>query len=65
MLTRFLYVLPTLLVSLLLLALLILIILKLRSDRKKGRSSCGCNCGHCPMNGTCHNGQPAERKRQK
>ena len=23
-------------------------------DRKKGKSSCGCNCGCCPMSTACH-----------
>lgn len=30
------------------------IIWKLASDKKKGKSSCGCNCAHCAMSGTCH-----------
>jgi hypothetical protein len=24
-------------------------------DKKKGKSSCGGNCGHCPMGGSGHN----------
>ena len=44
----------TLVVSLLLTALVARIIFKLRRDRKQGKSSCGCNCGCCPMAGTCH-----------
>ena len=23
-------------------------------DKKAGKSSCGCNCGSCPMSGSCH-----------
>ena len=23
-------------------------------DKKKGKSSCGCNCAHCAMAGSCH-----------
>ena len=23
-------------------------------DKKKGKSSCGGNCGHCAMSGSCH-----------
>ncbi|MBO4342554.1 MAG: FeoB-associated Cys-rich membrane protein [Clostridia bacterium] len=30
------------------------IIIKLRKDKKKGVSSCGGNCAHCAMGGTCH-----------
>ena len=44
----------TLLISLLLIGLVALIILQLRRDKKKGKSSCGANCGCCPMSGSCH-----------
>ena len=27
---------------------------KILRDRKNGKSSCGCNCGSCPMSGSCH-----------
>ncbi|MBR6443535.1 MAG: FeoB-associated Cys-rich membrane protein [Clostridia bacterium] len=30
------------------------IIFRLRRDKKQGKSSCGCNCGCCPMSGSCH-----------
>ena len=30
------------------------IIAGLVHNRKKGKSSCGCNCGSCPMSGSCH-----------
>ena len=30
------------------------IIAGLVKNRKKGKSSCGCNCGSCPMSGSCH-----------
>jgi hypothetical protein len=33
-------------------ALLLLAVRKIVSDRKKGVSSCGCNCGGC--SGSCH-----------
>ncbi|MBR6335388.1 MAG: FeoB-associated Cys-rich membrane protein [Clostridia bacterium] len=33
------------------------IIIKLRKDKKKGVSSCGGNCAHCAMGGTCHQPQ--------
>ena len=29
-------------------------VVKLVKDKKKGKSSCGCNCGSCPMSGSCH-----------
>ena len=24
-------------------------------DKRKGKASCGCNCAHCAMAGSCHN----------
>ena len=44
----------TILIVLVLLAVVIGIITKLRKDKKKGVSSCGGNCAHCAMHGTCH-----------
>ncbi len=44
----------TIVVSLLLAGLVALIIVRLRRDRKRGKSSCGANCGCCPMAGSCH-----------
>ncbi len=44
----------TLAVSLALMGLVAWIIVRLRRDRKQGRSSCGSNCGCCPMAGSCH-----------
>ena len=40
--------------SLLLIALVTWIVIRMRKDRKQGKSSCGCNCGCCPMAGSCH-----------
>ena len=37
-----------------LLLIVVLIIVKLVKDKKKGKSSCGCNCAHCAMSGSCH-----------
>ena len=44
----------TILISAVLLFIVVLIIVKLVKDKKKGRSSCGCNCAHCAMSGSCH-----------
>ena len=30
------------------------IIVGLVKNKKKGKSSCGCNCAHCAMAGSCH-----------
>ena len=44
----------TVLITLLLIAVVAIIIVKLRGDKKKGVASCGGNCAHCAMSGTCH-----------
>lgn len=44
----------TIAIALLLIALVSLILRKLITDKKKGKSSCGCNCAHCAMSGQCH-----------
>ncbi len=46
----------TVLIVLLLAAVVIGILVKLRKDRKKGSSVCGCSCGceHCAMRDSCH-----------
>ena len=44
----------TIVISALLLAQTAGIVRKMRSDRKNGRSSCGCSCGGCPSVGLCH-----------
>ena len=45
----------TILISLGLLIIVFAIIVKLVKDKKKGKSSWGCNCAHCAMAGSCHN----------
>ena len=44
----------TILISAGLLLIVVLIIVKLVKDKKQGKSSCGCNCAHCAMSGSCH-----------
>lgn len=44
----------TILVSAVLVAIVALIVRSLVKNKKKGKSSCGCNCAHCAMAGTCH-----------
>ena len=46
--------LATILISAGLLLIVVLIIVKLVKDKKKGKSSCGCNCAHCAMAESCH-----------
>jgi len=33
------------------------IVFSLIRDKRKGRTSCGNNCAHCAMAGTCHRGK--------
>lgn len=44
----------TIAVSLLLISIVALIVVRLRKDKKKGKCSCGGQCGCCPMAGSCH-----------
>ncbi len=44
----------TILICLVLALVVTAIIVKLIRDRRKGKSSCGCNCAHCAMAGSCH-----------
>lgn len=44
----------TILISLVLIAAVTGVLLFLRKNKRKGKSPCGCNCGHCPMSGSCH-----------
>ena len=44
----------TILISLGLLAVVALIIRSQIRQKKQGKSSCGCNCAHCAMSGSCH-----------
>lgn len=45
----------SIIICLVLIAIVVGIICILKRDKKKGNSACGCNCGHCPMSGSCHN----------
>ena len=44
----------TILICLVLAAMGAAIVVKLVKDKKKGKSTCGGNCGCCPMGGSCH-----------
>ena len=44
----------TIIICLVLAAIVAAIIAKIVIDKKKGRSSCGCNCAHCALSGSCH-----------
>ena len=44
----------TILICAVLAVIVALVIVSLVKDKKKGKSTCGCNCAHCAMAGTCH-----------
>ncbi|MEG0541925.1 MAG: FeoB-associated Cys-rich membrane protein [Angelakisella sp.] len=44
----------TIVVAAVVAAVIGLVIYKMVSDRKKGKSSCGCSCANCPSAGMCH-----------
>ena len=46
----------TIVIAGVLLAVIVLISIQLIRDKKKGKSSCGCNCAHCAMAGQCPGG---------
>lgn len=47
--------LSTIVISAVLLLVVIAIIRSMVRDKQQGKSSCGANCAHCAMGGTCHN----------
>lgn len=47
----------TIVICAVLVAVVALIVVSLVKDKKKGKSTCGCNCAHCAMAGTCHSAQ--------
>ncbi len=44
----------TIIICLVVLAVVALAVFVLVRDKKQGKSSCGGNCGCCPMSGSCH-----------
>lgn len=46
--------LPTVLVGSVVLLIVAAVIFKMAKDKKRGKSSCGCNCANCPSSGMCH-----------
>lgn len=44
----------TILICAVLLAVVVLIVCKLIRDKRRGKSSCGCGCDHCPNASACH-----------
>ena len=47
----------TIIVSIILLGLVGLAVHNLISDKRKGKTTCGCGCANCPSAGICHSGK--------
>ncbi|MCI9438208.1 MAG: FeoB-associated Cys-rich membrane protein [Lachnospiraceae bacterium] len=47
----------TILVSAILAAAVAGVIVSMVRNKRKGKSSCGCGCAGCSMNGSCHSGK--------
>ena len=41
-------------IILVLAAIVSMIVIKMVKDKKAGKSSCGCGCASCALNGKCH-----------
>ena len=52
----------SILICLVLLAVVALILRSLIRQKKQGKSSCGCGCAHCAMQGACHSGAQPQAK---
>ena len=44
----------TILICLVLIVVVFFIVRSLLRQKKQGKFSCGCNCAHCAMPGSCH-----------
>ena len=53
----------TIVIGAILAAAVAAVIVHMVRNKKKGRSSCGCGCSGCAMNGSCHPKKQAEGNR--
>ena len=44
----------TIVIALILIAAVVFAVRSIVMQKKKGRCSCGCDCGSCAMSGSCH-----------
>ncbi|MBO4560303.1 MAG: FeoB-associated Cys-rich membrane protein, partial [Lachnospiraceae bacterium] len=51
----------TIVIALILIAAVVFAVRSIVMQKKKGRCSCGCDCGSCPMSDSCHQ-KPDENK---
>ncbi|MDE6600996.1 MAG: FeoB-associated Cys-rich membrane protein [Lachnospiraceae bacterium] len=48
----------TIIISAVLLLVVAAVIISMVRGKRKGKSSCGCGCAGCAMNGACHPAKP-------
>lgn len=48
----------TIIISAILLLVVAIVITSMVRGKRKGKSSCGCGCAGCAMNGACHPAKP-------
>lgn len=53
--------LSTIIITAALIAAVAAVIKHLVSQKKQGKSSCGCGCANCAMSGTCHSANKDKR----
>lgn len=53
----------TIIISVILMIVVAAIIASMVRNKRKGKSSCGCGCAGCAMNGTCHQGKPENMRK--
>ena len=53
----------TIIICAVLIAVVAAIIVRMVKNKKKGKSSCGCNCAHCAMAGSCHSANQQKGKK--
>ncbi len=55
----------TILISAVLIIMVAAVIVSMVRGKKQGKSSCGCGCAGCAMNGTCHSAKSENSKNRK
>ena len=57
------YTIGTITAAAIILAIAVTAFFVILKDKKKGKSSCGCNCAHCAMAGSCHSANQQKGKK--
>lgn len=54
----------TIMISVVLIMMVAAAIVSMVRSKKKGKTSCGCGCAGCVMNGSCHPAKPENMERE-